>query len=53
MDGTTDTTNNPTELPNMPPESSFQPEHNNTMHSTVLHDAQIPLEAKDGLSILI
>ena len=50
---TADTANTPTELPNMPPDSSFQPEHNNTKDSVVLQDAQIPQEAKDGLSSLL
>ena len=52
-DGTADTTNSPTELPSMPPESSFQPEEDNIKHAIVLQDAQIPQEAKDGLSSLL
>ena len=36
----------------MPPDSSFQPEHNNTKHSIVLQDAHIALDGKDGLSSL-
>ena len=34
-DGTVDTTNSPTELPSMPPESHFQSEHNSTKHPAV------------------
>ena len=49
----TDTTNSPAELPCMPPESSFQPGHNNTKQSVGLQDAQIPQEAKDKLSSLL
>ena len=41
-DGTADTTNSPMDLPCMPPESSFQPEHGKTKHSIVLQDADIP-----------
>ena len=52
MDGTSDTTNSPMELPCMPPDLSFQPENNNTKHSIVLQDAHIPQKAKDGLSSL-
>ena len=52
-DGTADATNSPTELPSMLPESSLQPEHNSKKHSVVLQDAQIPQEAKDGLSSLL
>ena len=37
----------------MPPESIFQQEHKITKHSIVLQDAQIPQEAKDGLSQLL
>ena len=48
-----ETTNSPAELPSMPPESTFQPEHNNTKQSVVLQDAQIPQEAKDKLSSLL
>ena len=51
-EGTADTTNIPTELPSMLPESSVQPEHNNAKHSIVLLDAKIPQEAKNGLSSL-
>ena len=51
--GTADTTNSPMELPSMPPELSCQPEHNNTKHSIFLQDAQIPQEAKYGLSALL
>ena len=46
-------TNKPVELPCLPPESSFQPEHNINRHSIVLEDAHIPQEAKDGLSSLL
>ena len=52
-DGTADTTNSLIKLSYMPPESSFQPEHNNTKHSIVLQDAHTPQEAKDGLSSLL
>ena len=37
----------------MLPESSFQPEHSNPQQSIVLHNAQIPQEAKDKLSSLL
>ena len=53
IDGTADTTNSPVELPSMPPESSFQPEHNTTKYSIVLQDAQIPQETKDELSSIM
>ena len=51
-EGTADTTNSPVELPSMLPESSFHSEHNIPKHSIVLHNAQIPQKAKDGLSSL-
>ena len=51
-DGAADTENSLTELPCMPPDSSFQPQHNNTKQSIVLQDAHIPQKAKDGLSSL-
>ena len=51
--GTADTTNSPTELSSMPPESGFVPGHNNKKHSVFLKDAQIPQEARDGLSSLV
>ena len=50
------TSNAPSSLmksPSMPPESSFQPEGNNARHAIVLQDAQIPQEAKGGLSLLL
>ena len=50
-DSTADTTNNPRELLSMPPESGFQLEYNNTKHSIVLQDVQIPQKAKDRLSL--
>ena len=46
-------TNNPVELPCMPPKSHFQLEYSNTKHSIVLQDAHIPQEARDGLSFLL
>ena len=52
-DGTADTKYSLAELPSMSPKSSFQPEHNNTKHSVVLQDVQIPQEAKDGQSSLL
>ena len=45
--------NKPTELPYIPPESSFQPEHRNTKHSIVLEDAHILEGTKDGLASLL
>ena len=53
IDGTADTASSPTEFPSMPPESSLQPEHNNTKHSIVLQNAYIAQDAKDGLSSLL
>ena len=37
----------------MPPESCFQPEHNNLKQSIILQDATIPKKAKDELSSLL
>ena len=51
-DGTA-TANKATDLPCMPPKSSFQPEHSNTKHSIVLQDSLILQEAKDCLSSLL
>ena len=45
----TTTTNKPHELPFMPPESGFQPEHYINRHSIELEDAHIPREAKERL----
>ena len=52
QDGTADTVNSPTELPCIPPDSSFQPGHN-MKHSIALQNAHIPQETKDGLSSLL
>ena len=52
-DSTANITNIPKELPSMPPEPSFQSEHNTIKHSIVLQDAQIPQEAIDRLSSLL
>ena len=49
----TDTTNSPVEILSMPPESSFQLEHNNTKQSVVLQDAQILQKAKEKVSALL
>ena len=49
----TDTVNSPVELQSMPPESFFQPEHNNTNQSIVLQDGQMQQEAKDKISSLL
>ena len=51
--GTADTTNSPMQLPCMPPESGFQPEHNNMRHTVVLQDNHIRQKVTDGLSSLL
>ena len=51
--GNTNTADSPTELLNMPPESSFQPEQNNSKQLMLLQDIHIPQEAKYKLSSLL
>ena len=46
-------TYSPAELPNMLPESGFQPEQNGLKPPVLLEDAQIQQEAKDKLSSLL
>ena len=49
-----DIRNSPTELPTMPPESSFQPEQNNfKRQSLILQVTQVPQETRDKLSFLL
>ena len=49
-----DIRNSPMELPKIPWESSFQPEHNNTERQLViLQDTQAPQEARDSLPSLL
>ena len=49
-----DIRNSPTELPTIPPPSSFQPEHDILKRqSVILQETQVPQEAEDNLSSLL
>ena len=53
IDVTASTTGTHTELPCMPPKSSFQPEQSNIKQSIVLENAHILQDAKDGPAFLL